>query len=338
MDSATARQHPSSLNDLALHCRHFYCEVISNFMTAPTDTPFPVPGRRTAASIDPAVLRGIRQASQSTHTDFGYLMAQAAQESGFQSNAKASTSSATGLFQFIDSTWLDMVRQHGAKHGIGQFAEHVTTDASGRPRVADPIMRERILALRKDPRMSAALAGEFTQDNKTEVERALGRPAGKTDLYLAHFLGAGGATEILKAIRQDGTTPAVDILPEAASANRSVFFDSKTGEPRTVADLYRNFSNRIEQSATAYRPLGAAVVAPSVTNGITAADANATIAGHFDRSRLAASLAAFNAMLLVAIKLLGGSSASASTQSNGESIPTSIAALGRARRHDGGAA
>src|SRR5258708_17844510 len=104
-------------------------------MTAPTETPFPVPWPRTAASIDPAVLKGIRQASQSTHTDFGYLMAQAAQESGFQSNAKASTSSATGLFQFIDSTWLDMVRQHGAKHRIGQLPEPITTAPSAPPRL-----------------------------------------------------------------------------------------------------------------------------------------------------------------------------------------------------------
>ncbi len=307
-------------------------------MTAPTETPFPVPWPRTAASIDSAVLKGIRQASQSTHTDFGYLMAQAAQESGFQSNAKASTSSATGLFQFIDSTWLDMVRQHGAKHGIGQLAEQITSDTSGRPRVADPIMRERILALRKDPRISAALAGEFAQDNKMEVERALGRPAGKTDLYLAHFLGAGGATEILKAIRQDGTKPAVDILPEAASANRSVFFDTKTGEPRTVADIYRNFSNRIEKSATAYRPLGAAIAASSATNGVADADGSVTVAGRFDHRRLAAPLATFNAMMLVAIKLLGGNSTLAPTPGNGESNPTSVAGLGCTKRHDGGAA
>src|SRR5437868_4125625 len=182
-------------------------------MTAPNDTVSPAPQLRNAASIDPAVLKGIRQASQSTHADFGYLMAQAAQESGFQSDAKAATSSATGLFQFVDSTWLDMVRQHGAKHGIGELADQVTCDAAGRPHVADPAVRQSILALRKDPRISAALAGELAQDNKAEVERALGRPAQKTDLYLAHFLGAGGATELLKAIQKNGATPAADILP-----------------------------------------------------------------------------------------------------------------------------
>ncbi len=175
-------------------------------MTVPNDILSPTPSIRSAASIDPGVLNGIRQASQSTHTDFGYLMAQAAQESGFQSDVKASTSSATGLFQFIDSTWLDMVRQHGAKHGIARLAEQVTCDAAGRPHVVDPAVRESILALRKDPRISAALAGEFAHDNKAEVERVLGRPAEKTDLYLAHFLGAGGATEILKAIQHNSAS------------------------------------------------------------------------------------------------------------------------------------
>jgi hypothetical protein len=257
------------------------------------------------------VLKGIRQASQTTHADFSYLMAQAAQESGFQSDAKAATSSATGLFQFIDSTWLDMVRQHGAKHGIGQLADQVTCDAGGRPHVADPAVRQSILALRKDPRISAALAGELAQDNKAEVERALGRPAQKTDLYLAHFLGAGGATELLKAIQKNGATPAADILPEAASANRAVFFDGRTGEPRTVADLYRNFSHKIEKGATAYTNLGPAPLAAASGDAGAAPGGLSLRATLFDGGRGGAPLAAFNAIMLVALKLLSGASLAA---------------------------
>lgn len=271
---------------------------------------------RSAATIDPAVLKSIRQASQSTHTDFAYLMAQAAQESGFQSNAKATTSSATGLFQFIDSTWLDMVRQHGAKHGIGQLAEQVTCDSGGHPYVADPTVRETILALRKDPKISAALAGEFARDNKAEVERALGRPAQKTDLYLAHFLGAGGATEILKAIQQNGATPAADILPEAASANRSVFFDGRTGAPRTVADLYRSFANKIEKNAAAYGRLDGPAVATVAGDGGGTLNALALLPDRFGGGRGSVPLAAFNAMILVALKLLGGNSPFAPKPSN----------------------
>src|SRR6185437_13475298 len=296
-------------------------------MTAPNDILSPslasstLPGRG-AAAIDPAVLKSIRQASQSTHADFGYLMAQAAQESGFHSNAKATTSSATGLFQFVDSTWLDMVRQHGAKHGIGQLAEQITYDAGGHPHVADPTVRETILALRKDPKISAALAGEFARDNKAEVERALGRPAQKTDLYLAHFLGAGGATEILKAIQQNGTTPAADILPEAASANRSVFFDGKTGEPRTVADLYRRFASKIEKNAATYGRLDGSAAATAAGDGAATPNGLALLPRRLDVGRGGVPLAAFNAMMLVALKLLGGSSPFAPKPSDPAAVPS----------------
>jgi hypothetical protein len=309
----------------------FYSEERS--MTAPNDNLSAGPWARNSASIDPAVLKGIRQASQSTHTDFGYLMAQAAQESGFNSDAKAATSSATGLFQFIDSTWLDMVRQHGAKHGIGQLAEQVTSDTAGRPHVADPAARESILALRKDPKISAALAGEFAHDNKIEVERALGRPAQKTDLYLAHFLGAGGATELLKAVQQNGATPAANILPEAASANRSVFFDGKTGAARTVADLYRSFANKIEANATAYRHLGAPALA-SADEGGGRPSVLSLLPGRFNSGREGTPLAAFNAMVLVALKLITGNASSASKRSAAGDL-TADAIVGSGNRRDG---
>jgi hypothetical protein len=303
-------------------------------MTAPNDTISSAPTVRNATSIDPAVLKGIRQASQSTHTDFGYLMAQAAQESGFQSGAKATTSSATGLFQFVASTWLDMVRQHGAKHGIGQLADQVTCDATGRPHVADPAVRQSILALRKDPRISAALAGEFAQDNKAEVERALGRPAQKTDLYLAHFLGAGGATELLKAIQKNGATPAADILPEAASANRAVFFDGRTGEPRTVADLYRNFSNKIEKNATAYTALGTTGLAAASTSNLAAPSSLVLRGGLLDGGRSGTPLAASNTIMMVALKLLGGSSPLAANPGDQQSGLAAIAANTGSKRRD----
>jgi hypothetical protein len=278
--------------------------------------------RAGAGAIDPAVLQGIRQASRSTNVDFGYLMAQADQESGFNADAKTSAGSATGLFQFIDSTWLDMVRLHGAQHGLGQLAQQVTTDASGRTTVADPKIRAQILDLRKDPRLSAALAAELARDNKTEVERALGRPAGSTDLYLAHFLGAGGASEVLKAIDQNGATPAAALLPEAAAANRAVFFDGKTGAPRSVADLYRNFADRIETNAASYGRLDGPNAATPASDG------GSWVSGRFDLSRTASTpLSVFNAMMLAALKLLGGTSSRSSALDGGTSAVSTVGAL-----------
>ncbi|HCK83734.1 MAG TPA: hypothetical protein DHW63_04230, partial [Hyphomonadaceae bacterium] len=68
------------------------------------------------------VRAAIARASQATGVDFSLLVETARRESALNPHARAGTSSATGLFQFIESTWLDMVRRHGAEHGLGAQA------------------------------------------------------------------------------------------------------------------------------------------------------------------------------------------------------------------------
>jgi hypothetical protein len=259
-------------------------------------------------AVDPAIVRSIRQASQATSTDFRLLMAQAAQESSFQPDAKASGSSAAGLFQFIDSTWLDMVRRFGAKYGLGALAQQIGTDTAGRPVVTDPAVRRKILELRNDPRLSASLAGEYNRLNKAEVEHALGHAVGPADLYMAHFLGAAGATTFLKAMERNGGTTAADLLPDAAAANRAVFYDARTGEPRTVAQIYRTLAGRIEKEMQA---LGSAQMAEG-SDIPSPAGAPALFGSRLDWSGTAGAqlsqplLAMLNVMTLAALKLVGG--------------------------------
>ncbi len=198
--------------------------------------------------IDGKVLSSIRKAATKTGVDFGYLMAQAAQESSFKPDAKAGTSSATGLYQFLDGTWLQMVRQHGAKHGVAEFAAQIRPDG----RVADPVVRQQILELRKDPHLSAVLGAEFALGNKAHLEQALDRKVGSAELYLAHFLGAGGATRFLRAVDQNGQTPAATLLPEAANANRAVFYDRDTGRARTVREVFDRFASSIETKSSTF--------------------------------------------------------------------------------------
>jgi hypothetical protein len=219
-------------------------------MAAPSN-----PNPALPRAVDPTIVRQIRQASQASSADFGLLMAQAAQESGFRPDAKAATGSAAGLFQFIDSTWLDMVRRFGAKYGLGALAQQIGADAAGKPTVADAATRQRILALRSDPSLSASLAGEYARLNQDEVERALGHRVGKADLYMAHFLGAGGATLFLKALETKGGTPAAALLPDAAANNRGVFFDGATGRAKSVAEIYRTLGGRIEHDASEFASL-----------------------------------------------------------------------------------
>ena len=85
-----------------------------------------------------AVTGAIRQASQATGTSFNYLLATAQVESGLNPQAGASTSSARGLFQFIDKTWLATMKQAGPSLGYGQYAAAITQNASGHYEVRDP--------------------------------------------------------------------------------------------------------------------------------------------------------------------------------------------------------
>jgi hypothetical protein len=251
-----------------------------------------------------AVVGSIRQAAQATDVDFGLLMAQAQQESGFRADAKAPGSSASGLFQFIDSTWLGLVRQFGDKYGVGALARTISVDSAGRPGVAEPATRQRILDLREDPRLSSALAAEYARLNKGELERALGRPVGNTDIYLAHFLGAHGAATFLTALTQHGDTAAADLLPEAAQANHAVFYDGLTGRARSLAEIYRSFGKRIEGEAARFNDLAAPVLSGAAPSLDPSAAGRAL---SFDPRRLSSPLAAMlNLFAFSALHLLGG--------------------------------
>jgi hypothetical protein len=256
--------------------------------------------RPTPPAVDPAIVGDIKRASRAAHVDFGYMMAQAAQESSFQPDAKASTSSATGLFQFIDSTWLHSVKQYGAKYGLGQYAAQITTDSSGRPQVADPSVKQQILNLRKDPQISSEIAAEFAKGNKDEVERALGRPANPTDLYLAHFLGAQGATEMVKTVASASSTRAADLLPQAAAANHAVFYDNN-GEAKTVAQIYHSFADKIEKQISQYSESTGTDLDVAAESLATKDEAVLPGAG-------GQTLGTMNVLALAALKLISGAS------------------------------
>ncbi len=190
----------------------------------------------------------IQQAAASTGVDFGYLMGQAKIESGFNPNARARTSSATGLYQFIEQTWLGTVKQHGAKHGLGWAANAIQRGSNGRFFVADPGARQAILDMRRDPAAAASMAAEFASDNQDVLENKLGRPVESVDLYLAHFLGAGGATRFLRGHDANPDAPAAAVLPAAAKANRWVFY-KKDGSPRSFAEIRERFATKLGGSA-----------------------------------------------------------------------------------------
>ena len=184
------------------------------------------------AHVPKNILNAINDASQSTGVDFSYLVNQAKAESSFNPNAKAKTSSATGLYQFIDSTWLDMVEKYGDQYGI-------KTDGKN---------RSEILNMRKDPEKASFMAAAFASENEKFLNEHWGGKVGATELYLAHFLGASGAASFLNARDENPIHNAADLHPRAARANRNVFYDPETGRARTLEEVYRFFDQKFQNN------------------------------------------------------------------------------------------
>lgn len=198
----------------------------------------------TSAPARERVYAAIQTAAARTGMPFDYLLNQAKVESGLDPSARARTSSATGLFQFIEQTWLGTVKKHGGRHGLGWAAAAISQGRGGRFQINEPGLRRIILDLRKNPEAASAMAAEFASDNRATLERGLGRRAEPVDLYLAHFLGSGGATRFLRAHDSNPGASAASLMPEAARANRWVFFD-RDGSARSLGDIRSRFASKI---------------------------------------------------------------------------------------------
>jgi hypothetical protein len=178
------------------------------------------------------------------------LVNQARTESSFRPDVKASTSSATGLYQFIDQTWLQMVSQHGSKHGLSDQAAIVKQDFQGRFYVTDDTKKTDILNLRKDPEIASLMAAEFAMGNQKYLEQKTGIETTSTDLYMAHFLGAGGASKFINAMQDDPNTLAANLMQSAANANKNIFYNSD-GYPKSLNQIYKSFEAKFGEITTA---------------------------------------------------------------------------------------
>jgi hypothetical protein len=202
------------------------------------------------------LVHSILKAAHVTGVDPVYMMTLADVESSLSPEAKARTSSAEGLFQFIDRTWLEIVQLHAADYGFTAAAEAIKT-VDGDPTVSDKD-REWIMSLRTDPYFSALMAGELIKD----VERALfaqgERELAEAELYLAHFLGATSAVRFLEALDQDPDMKASKLFPKAAKANAGLFMEGKGRKrrPVSVAELYNKIDSKIVRRLDRYEGIG----------------------------------------------------------------------------------
>ena len=182
----------------------------------------------------------LRRAASATGVDFNFLLRTAKRESGFNAGAQASTSSAAGLFQFVEQTWLSTLKSHGAAHGYARYAELIQQGADGRLHVDGSEAKSAVMNLRYDPHAASVMAAELASDHAAYLRGRVGREPTGGELYAAHFLGPQGSARLIEAAQMSPNAPAVALFPEAAASNRGVFYHD--GRPVTCAELYANLN------------------------------------------------------------------------------------------------
>jgi len=214
----------------------------------------PLPGRRPAAPVQaPAiqaqangepVVDAIRSVAGLSGHSFATLLSQASQESGLDPKARNRKSTATGPFQFVERTWLDLVRRHGSAFGLGDVARKIAV-VDGAPSVRDPAVRKQILALREDPNLSAGMAARHLSEGKERLGKLLGRPVTTIESRIAYIMGTSGAARLINAAEKTPGTLARDVLPSAASANRNLFHD-RSGHALSASAMVGRLTRRMQ--------------------------------------------------------------------------------------------
>ncbi|HUO21409.1 MAG TPA: transglycosylase SLT domain-containing protein [Caulobacteraceae bacterium] len=215
-------------------------------------------------SIREAVSSAIERASKATGVDFSFLLRTARRESGYNTGAKAQSSTAAGLFQFVDQTWLATLKRHGAKYGYARYADLIQQAPDGRFEVKGEEARRTVMDLKLDPKASALMAGELTTDHASYLRGRMGREPTDGELYAAHFLGPKASAQLIEAYQSRPRASAAGIFPDAAQANPTIFY--REGRPLSVAEVYSNLTRggdtAVAISAPAAAPIPTAPVDP----------------------------------------------------------------------------
>ena len=140
-------------------------------------------------------------------------------ESGGRNRARASTSSAYGPFQFIESTWNAYTKKLGKNYSLED---------------------------RSDYAKSLEVMRAFTEDNRAKMVEGLKRPVSDVELYMGHFLGHSGAIKLLNA---NDNVDASKLLVRAANSNKSLFFKRGSNKARTVGELKEEITRKYMRAA-----------------------------------------------------------------------------------------
>ena len=196
----------------------------------------------------------ILRAAQDTDTDPVVLMAIADKESSFQPDVGARTSSAVGLFQFVEGTWLRVLREFGANHGLEREAKLIVPGAD-KLQISDARERQHILDLRRDPYIASVMAAEMLKKDGSRIAQNIGRELSTGEIYLAHFLGPDDAERFMNKVVGQPKYVAARLLPKPARANSAIFYarHGRRSKAVTVAAVHEKFETMMDLRFDRYK-------------------------------------------------------------------------------------
>lgn len=163
---------------------------------------------------NPELPKIFRQVANEYSVSYELLSKMADIESSFDANAKAGTSSARGLYQVIRSTenWLREL-----------------CDIEGD--IYDPLTNTRLGAC-------------YINHNTKYLRKKLKREPTFTEIYSAHFLGAGTAVRFIRLVESQGSEEAYKHFERESRANPHIFF-TRAEKPRKLAEVMELFEKKI---------------------------------------------------------------------------------------------
>lgn len=219
-----------------------------------------------AVNISPGLALVLNRAGDKSGVDFDYLLQTAIRESSLDPTAKADKSTAVGLFQFLESTWLDVMKSDGPRLGYQNYAKAIVRDSDGDLSIPNKQLETEVLKLRENPTVAADMAAAFTRRNGAYLAERFGRVPSPGELYIAHFLGAEGAAKMFEAGLENPDQVAATLFPKQAAVNKSIFYEG--GKARSIRQVYRALVAKHEPSAaTAASGFAAQQIAESQANG-----------------------------------------------------------------------
>ncbi|MGA8171972.1 MAG: transglycosylase SLT domain-containing protein [Methylocystis sp.] len=203
--------------------------------------------------VQRSIVERVVKAAKTTGSDPALLMSIADKESSFASSAKASTSSASGLFQFVESTWFKALKSFGWRYGREEEAKAIQGDEDHQ--TIEPRKRAEILELRNDPYLSAALAAEMLKRDGAKIAEHLGRSLTAGETYLIHFLGPEDAERFMQKMDAEPDASAAQLLPRPAKANKPIFYERQGSKlkDRSVSQVHDAFENMMGSRVSRYQ-------------------------------------------------------------------------------------